>query len=300
MPTAEEKNSRMHLIQNEFLKVGVLAKGAELCSIKTLQNDKEYIWQADPEIWASHAPNLFPVIGVLKEGAFLYEGQEYKMPKHGFIRYNESISLKEKTENKLVFQLQHSEESHTQYPFKFKFELSFSLQGKSLKVSHHILNIDDKPMYFSLGGHPAFNAPLFEGENYEDHFLEFDKILELRTHLINERGLITGETKLLSENSNRIQLHKNLFDNDALIFKNLGSKRLALKSIISGELLTVEFEDFENLGIWAKPGAPFVCIEPWLGIADSRQSSRDIKTKEGIIKLMPSKEFNASYTINIA
>ena len=300
MPTADEKNKQIHEIHNEFLKVGVLSRGAELCSIRNLENNKEYIWQANPEIWPSHAPNLFPVIGILKEGAFIYEEREYQMPKHGLIRYNNNIHLKDRSEKDLVFQLMYSEETLEKYPFKFSFEISFTLEGKKLKVSNRVTNLDSKPLYFSLGSHPAFNVPLWEGESYEDHYLEFNKNQELRTHLLNDDGLISGETNLIAENSNKIELHKHLFDNDALVFKEIESKEVALKSKISGTILTVEYSDFRNLGIWAKPGAPYVCIEPWLGIADVAGTDRNIKTKEGIMELMPSQDFFASYTITIA
>ena len=155
-------------------------------------------------------------------------------------------------------------------------------------------------MYFSVGGHPAFNAPLNEGESYEDYYLEFDRNLDLNTYLLNEEGLISSETRTVIRNDNKINLHRNLFDSDALIFKNIESKKVALKNKNSGTVLTVEYNDFKDLGIWAKPAAPYVCIEPWLGYADVEGTTQDLKTKEGIIELMPSETFDASYTITIA
>ncbi len=299
MPT-EEGRSKVHTIQNEFLKVGVLSKGAELCSIINVENNTEYLWQANPEIWASHAPNLFPVIGALKEGSYYYEGEEYSMPKHGFIRYNKQIQLKEKTGNSLLFNLNYSEETLKTYPFKFQYALRYKLEEKTLRLTYTVKNLDDKSMYFSLGGHPAFNTPLFDHEVYEDYYLEFDYKMDMVTHLLNDKGLISHKTKKIAENSQKLRLHKNLFDNDALIFTKVPSKYVSLKSKKSGEILSVRYGDFQNLGIWAKPGAPFVCIEPWLGIADLEETKGDIKTKEGIIKLMPSTIFNASFTIQIA
>ncbi|MGM0390150.1 MAG: aldose 1-epimerase family protein [Bacteroidota bacterium] len=290
----------MNQIKNDFLSVGVLSKGAELCSIKNLKTDKEYIWQANPKIWGSHAPNLFPIIGALKNGEFFFNNKAYQLPKHGIIRNNGNIELKEKNPDSLIFNLIYSEETLKNYPFKFDFEIRFQLQEKTLTVSHKITNLDDKPMYFSVGGHPAFNAPIYEGETYEDYYLEFDRNLDLNTWLLNEEGLISAETKPVLQNDNKIQLHKNLFDKDALIFKNIQSKKVALKSKKSGTVLTVEYNDFKDLGIWAKPGAPYVCIEPWLGYADVEETTQDIRTKEGIIEIMPSKDFSASYAITIA
>ncbi|MGB8375935.1 MAG: aldose 1-epimerase family protein [Salegentibacter sp.] len=285
-------------IQNQHLSVSVLKTGAELCSIKNLENNKEYIWQANPDIWSSHAPNLFPVIGMLKDGKYCYEGTEYEMPKHGFVRHNNNIDLKHRDENSLRFILAHSEETLELYPFKFYFEITFSLEGKSLKVSHKISNIDEKPMYFSLGGHPAFNAPLFEDETYDDYFLEFDQNMQLDTHLLNEDGLVSKKTETILDNDNKIRLRKDLFENDALIFKDIPSKKADLKSAKSGKILSVEYNDFKNLGLWAKPGAPYVCIEPWLGIADPEDTDQELKTKEGIIELRAREDFTASYTIS--
>ena len=290
----------MNQIENDFLSVGVLTKGAELCSIKNLKTDKEYIWQANPEIWSSHAPNLFPIVGALKNGKFFFNNKAYQLPKHGIIRNNGNIQLKEKNPDSLIFNLKYSEQTLKSYPFKFDFEIRFQLKEKTLIVSHKITNLDKKSMYFSVGGHPAFNAPLYEGETYEDYYLEFDKNLDLNTWLLNDDGLISSKTRTILRDDNKIQLHKYLFDKDALIFKNIKSKKVALKSRKKGTVLTVEYNDFEDLGIWAKPGAPYVCIEPWLGYADVEGTTQDIKTKEGIMELMPSETFDASYTITIA
>lgn len=290
----------MYSIKNNFMSVGVKSKGAELCSLKNLETNTEHIWQADPEIWSSHAPNLFPIIGALKDGEILYEGKGYPLTRHGFIRNNENILLIESSEDRLIFQFSNSEETLKMYPFKFNFEIAFILRDQTVTVSHQITNLDDKPIYFSLGGHPAFNAPLYKGEKYEDYYLGFDQKQTLYSYLLNEKGLISEKTEAVIKNETRIQLHKNLFDKDALIFKNILSKEVALKSKKSGTILKVEYNDFKHLGIWAKPAAPFVCIEPWLGYADVEGTTKDFKTKEGIIELMPSRVFTASYAITIA
>ena len=301
MQTEERKNNfEMHELQNDFLSIQVKQVGAELVSLKNKETGIEHIWQGNPEFWTGQAPNLFPVIGILKDGKFMYENKEYTMPKHGFVRHNEHIQLKEKTTDKLVFQLDYSEETLAIYPFKFRFEISFQLNGKSLSVNHQISNLDDKPLYFSLGGHPAFNAPISTNEVYEDYYLEFDRKMNLRTYLLNENGLVSDTTEGILDNEDKIRLHKDLFIDDALIFKNIPSKKVSLKSKNSGSVLSVEYKDFKNLGVWAKPGAPYVCIEPWLGIADVEDTDHNLKTKEGIESLAVGKDFQASYTIDIA
>ncbi|MBZ9630569.1 aldose 1-epimerase family protein [Salegentibacter sp. LM13S] len=289
----------MHELQNEFLSIKVNPVGAELSSLKNLETGTEHLWQGNPEFWASQAPNLFPVIGVLKDGEFFFEGKTYKMPKHGFVRHNEEIQLKEKTSNSLIFQLEYSEKTLEIYPFKFRFEISFILNEKNLEVQHRVFNLDNEPLYFSLGGHPAFNAPVSKNEAYEDYYLEFDRKMDLRTHVLSQNGLVSDKTEGILDNEDKIRLHKDLFAKDALIFKNIPSKKVALKSKNLGTVLSVEYSDFKNLGIWAKPGAPYVCIEPWLGIADVEGTNQNLVNKEGIETLEANKNFEASYTIHL-
>lgn len=289
----------IHKINNDILSIAVKPTGAELSSLKNLNTGIEHLWQGNSEFWTGQAPNLFPVMGLLKDGEFTYEGKAYQMPKHGFVRHNENIKLKEETAHKLVFELEFSEETLKIYPFKFRFQISYTLNQNKLEVAHKLVNLDEKSLYFSLGGHPAFNAPISSNEAYEDYYLEFDQKLDLRTHLLDQNGLVSTKTEGVLDNQDKIKLHKNLFDNDALIFKNIQSKKVSLKSQNSGEILNVEYSNFKNLGIWAKPGAPYVCIEPWLGIADLADTNKDFTTKEGIEKLESNTDFTAVYTITI-
>jgi galactose mutarotase-like enzyme len=155
-------------------------------------------------------------------------------------------------------------------------------------------------MYFSVGGHPAFKCPVFEDETYEDYTLEFERIENSKTQLINmENGLISSGTKTVFNNSNQIPLKHGLFNNDALVFKDLKSKKVTLKSHNKGTVLSVSFDDFPFLGIWAKPTGDYVCIEPWLGVADNEATNQNLKEKEGIIPLEPNKTFKATYSIEI-
>ena len=287
-------------LENDKLKISVLEKGAELCSLYHKQKEIEYIWQADPQIWGSHAPNLFPNIGIMKNGKYHFEGTTYEMPKHGFIRHNSNIRLKEKSEHQLVFELLYSEDTLKICPFKFSFRIAFTLNGTQLVVSHQVINLDDKKMYFCLGGHPAFNICLFENESITDYSLEFDQKLSLESHILSDDGLVSEKTKSILDGTSSIQLTPEIFNEDALIFRNIPSKNVSLKSKKHGEILSMNYKDFKNLGIWAKPGAPYLCIEPWLGIADFENTDQNLKTKKDIVKLEASKEFNSNYTINIA
>ncbi|RKX37216.1 MAG: aldose 1-epimerase family protein [Verrucomicrobia bacterium] len=291
--------SRIHEIQNSQFKVSIQQTGAELCSIQSLGSGKEYIWGGNPDVWAAHAPNLFPVIGRLKNGAFVYRGKEYPCPKHGFIRKNENIVLLEKTRNSLSFGLNFSEQTLEIYPFKFEFIIKYLLEGSQVVIEHTITNAGEEPMLFALGGHPGFACPLNEDESYTDYYLEFEKPETAETWCVQKDGLISTTTQPAFDEPTIINLHPDIFMNDALVFKNLNSSKVSLKSRKSKQVLSVCFEGFPYLGIWAKPGAEFVCIEPWIGIADRCDTDRDFETKEALVKLSPAKSFAATYSIGI-
>jgi len=154
-------------------------------------------------------------------------------------------------------------------------------------------------MYFSLGAHPAFKCPVLEGEKYNDYYLEFDQLETAYTYPILADGLMGEKTDLILNNKRVIDLNYHLFDKDALVFKNLKSSRVSLCSKISGKRVEVNYKGFDYLGIWAKPNANFVCIEPWMGIADGIDSDGDFEKKEGILKLNGHNIFKAGYSIEV-
>ena len=287
----------IYTISNAQLKASVTKTGTELSSVKSQASDLEYIWQADSSVWGSHAPVLFPIVGGLKNGEYRFDGDLYEMPKHGFVRYNDEIKLIQQTDESLLFSLSWNADSLKKYPFKFEFRTLYSLQGSTISIEHTVINHGDQKMYFSLGGHPAFNCPLFEGESYSDYYLEFDQREKAPAYLLDESGLVSEKTLNLLDESKTLQLHKHLFDDDALIFRDLKSRQVKLVSSRIGDILSMTYEDFPYLGVWAKPGAPFVCIEPWQGIADSADSTQDLTEKEGILSLGAGERHQASYSI---
>lgn len=288
-------------IENEYLQVSIQRKGVEISSIKSKKTQIEYVWQADPAIWGSHAPVLFPVIGALKDDTYTYKGVKYTgMPKHGFVRKNEGLTLAEKTGTSLRYELNYSEATLNIYPFKFGFSIEYRLEGNKLVVNHEVINQGQEEMLFSLGAHPAFNCPRREGEVYEDYYLEFEQEETDHTWVLSDRGLVDVPGETLLDQSNRLNLHKHLFDHDALIFKHLNSRLVHLKSEKSAEVLSMRYEGFPYMGIWAKPQAPYVCIEPWIGIADSESSTGNLEEKEGIQTLAAQENFTASFEVEIS
>ncbi len=290
----------MNSLNNALLKISIRQPGAELCKITSAVNGKEFMWNGNPEFWSGIAPTLFPIVGCMKDDQYIYEGKTYHMPKHGFLRKSEDVVLVEQTQNSLTYKLGSNDDLYKLFPFKFEFYISYTLSNNSIIVDHLVKNLGDKPMYFSLGGHPAFKCPVYDDEDYNDYQLVFEKNEISKTHLLNlETGLYTGETEPVFNDNNHIQLHPEIFNKDALVFKDLTSREVTLHSKKHGDILSMQFQDFPHLGTWAKPHAPYVCIEPWIGYADHKDTDYQITTKEGIISLEAGKDFRANYSIKI-
>lgn len=260
-------------IQNQAIKAVIKTKGAELSSLQ--KEDKNYIWEINSEFWNKTSPILFPIVGALKNGEYFYGGNVYKLSRHGFARDFE-FEVIENSENAVVFSLKSNEETLKVYPFHFELQLSYILEDNKLVVKYEIINRSSEKMYYSIGAHPAFNI---DGD-FEDFSLVFDDEKDLETYKL-EQDLFSGKTEILKLNGNVLPLQYELFEEDALVFKNFTTKSLTLAKN-NESVMKVSFPDFPYLGIWTKKDAPFICIEPWLGIADNANASGKIEEKEGI------------------
>lgn len=294
----------MTTLENDHLRVSIRPKGAELTSIFHKPTGIEHLWQADPTVWGWHAPNLFPVVGGCLNNQLLIDGETYPIERHGFARQS-IFETTESTAAHAVFSLHSSDVTRVHFPYEFEFQIIYELNGPALTITYRVVNEDDKTVFFSVGAHPAFAVPFHADEAYQDYFIDFDQDEVLETHMLSSAGYFNGETKpVATENadtsSRRLHLTKHLFDQDALVFKNLASRRVALRSHKHVHSVTVDYPAFPYLGIWAKPGAPFVCIEPWLGCADREGQPKPIQEKEAIQHVEPEGVFTASFTITIA
>lgn len=288
----------MTVLENEFLKVAIDLKGAQLSSFYNKETGIEHLWQADPDVWPWHSPNLFPVVGGLINNQLLVEGQAYEMGRHGFARQSEFILL-EADEVSASFSLPYCEKTLAVYPYKFDYQILYMLIDNSLRITHKVINLDKKTIYFSVGAHPAFNIPFFKGESYEDYYLEFETDEHLEANMLSADGFFTGETHPVATPGNKLYLTRHLFDADALVFKQLNSRMVSIKSKKHDQSVSVEFPHYNYLGVWAKPGADFVCIEPWLGCADTQDHHVNINKKEAIQSLHAGHVFEAPYFISL-
>ncbi len=284
-------------ISNNFICASIKDFGAELCSLKRIGVDTEYIWQADTNYWGRHAPILFPIVGKLLDDEYIYNNKTYKMGQHGFARDN-IFTLFEKKKNYLCFKLEQNEQTLEKYPFAFELYLSYQLLENSLKIGYKVINKDDKTMPFSIGAHPAFNWPL-DNERKNDSYFKFYEIKELERFPLTKDGISDKKEKVFLDKE-KLSLNKKVFKDDALVLENLKNKTILFANDINDKFIRVEFEGFPYLGLWSKPsGAPFICIEPWHGIADFIDHNKNLEEKKGIIFLEKNKVFESSYSISI-
>lgn len=275
-------------IENEFFTCEIDDMGAQLHSLKSKENGTEYIWQGNPDIWYGQAPVLFPVIGQLINDKYFYNGTEYTMPKHGLAR-KLLFKVKECEGAKAVFSLESDKNTLKSYPFDFEYIVTFELKGKALVNTMTVVNKTNGEMYFSVGAHPAFNCKVGD-------IIEFEQEETLATERIDKDNLIIPEKFAFMENSKSFEITKEIFEPDALILSDIKSEKLTIKGDNTVEFT---FGKCPFLGIWAKPGAPYVCIEPWYGVNDGREVKADISEKRGIQHLNEGETFEFSWTAEI-
>jgi galactose mutarotase-like enzyme len=278
-------------ISNKILSVSIKHAGAELFSLINNQN-KEYMWNGNPDYWPKHSPILFPIVGSLKNDNYTFNEKEYHLSRHGFARDME-FQLIEKTESSATFSLSYNEETLQKYPFKFELQIIYKLEDNKVNIGYKVINKGETQLPFSIGAHPAFALP----EEFSNYSIQFEKE-EHPEYSLLENGLISNTTETLETLNNIVSLNYRLFENDALVFKTLESNSLTILEN-SKPYIKVDFEDFPNLGIWTKKNAPFICIEPWFGYSDTLQKSGDLFKKEGIIVLEGNQTFNTSFDIEI-
>lgn len=274
-------------IRSGRLSATIAHHGAELQSL-TDGEGREYMSDGNPDFWSGHAPLLFPIVGRLNEDRLRFSGQDYRMLKHGFARKSD-FALIDQSSNSACFRLTDSAETRTQYPFAFELDAHFRLEGATLHMRIMVRNPGAEPLPFSFGYHPAFAWPLPGGGGRADHQIRFEADEPDALCRLTTDGLILPDLVPTPVTGNQIALADALFEDDALIWKSLASRRLSYAAP-GYAALDIAFPDTEWLGIWTKPGAGFVCIEPWAGSADDKGYLGDFSDKPGVIQLAPSGE----------
>ncbi len=285
----------MIILENEIVKAVISEKGAELQSFYNKENGIEYMWSGDATYWGKHSPVLFPIVGALKNDTYFYKEKAYQLSRHGFAR--ESIFLKEKLSNaEAVFTLKQSAATLKVYPFAFTLKLKYQLVGPAIICTYEVTNTGYDELLFSIGGHPAFAVPIIKESSYADYYLQFNRVEILKQWKLKD-GLIADYAEELPTENGRLNLHKKLFYEDAIVLKNVASNCISLGSTKHPHGLNFYFDGFPFFGIWAAKNADFVCLEPWCGIADGIQHNQELTTKEGIINLVPNAQWQRSWKV---
>ncbi len=277
------------------LRCVVSTRGAELRSLLDTQVQDEYIWQRSETVWGDSAPILFPFVGRLRNGAYLHNGKRYAMPIHGFARHAE-FSVIDQHEQGATLILRDSPETFACYPFRFVLRVQFMLEKHCLHVAYTVENPGDQPLLFSLGSHPGFRLPPTT-RGLSDWMLAFSDTEKNECYRLDGDLLSRTPEPLNFVQRNAIPLSAGLFEHDALIFKQVRSQHVRLMHRSGRVRLSVATGGTPSLGLWARPGAPYVCIEPWHGYDDDSTGGGELKTKPGIVTLEAGGVFRTAYAV---
>ena len=285
-----------HTITNGNLTVTASQRGGEIQSIRA-KDGTEFFWNANPDIWPKHGPNLFPYLANLTEGKYTLDGQVYEMGLHGFVPYSE-LEAENTRPEEMTFRLRSCPATRACYPFEFTYEVTYRLDGNRLTVTYTVENRDKKTMYFGIGGHPGFAVPMEPGLSYEDYVLTFGGAQDAARVTFSGRGGVTGQTPYPISPAG-IPLRHTLFTDGAIVLKNAGHQ-LTLSSAKSAKAVTVSFPQMPYVGIWGKPqdNAAFLCIEPWSSLPSRDGIVEDLAHQDNLVSLAPGKTYVNTWTVD--
>lgn len=285
----------MYHLENDCLKITVNSQGAELKSVFNKSTQEELLWQADPEFWGKSSPVLFPIVGTVKNDIYILDQKEYKLSRHGFARdYN--FKEEEVSDSQLIFSLEASQKTLQVYPFLFRLQIIYNLEGSRLQVKYKVENLsDDKTMCFSLGAHPAFKVGR-KADDFSSYKLLFNNDYVLKANQLKD-GLLTTQQHDILLNNQKLQLNYKLFEIDALVLLDMKSDKVTLMDNDDNNILTFEFENFPYFGIWTVKNSGFICLEPWAGVSDFESHDKQIEHKFGINELTPKEMWSASWSV---
>lgn len=300
------------IIENDVLLVRSETAGAQLLGITAKADAGEYLWSGDPKYWARTAPILFPAVGT-SAGGIRVDGQSYPLKQHGFARDSE-FTLSAVSPTSVTYTLTDSDSTRKVYPYHFALDIRYTLDGNALTVGHRVTNTGDRDLWFQLGAHPAFLCPLDQGFALDQYQIRFDRVQTLRRRFLNPAtSLVDGRSAIVLDNADTLALDEHIFDDGALIFDDIACDAITLAALGNRKPVTVRFAGrmgeqhpqgvtspgWPMLGLWAPPGAPFVCIEPWFGRADDEGFEGDISEKKGVRRLAAGENFECEYQIVI-
>ena len=286
-------------VQNKHISLKVDTMGAQMMELWS-SDGIQYLWQGDPTYWRDRALNLFPFIGRLTSNSYMYLGKTYPMEIHGFAAAKEFTVIQQK-EDILVLELRSDEKTKKSYPFDFSFQITYALNDNSVDITFGVRNMGQNTMPFGIGGHPGFNVPLVEGEKFEDYQIEFSCPCRPDRVGFSPAVYLNGhDEEYYLREGKYIDLRHDLFDDDAVILKNM-AREVTLRSGISGRGVRVTYPDFPYLGIWhwPKTNAPYVCIEPWSSLPSRQDVVEEFSCKSDLIHLSANNTYKTTWSITV-
>lgn len=287
-------------LRNDILSVDISSLGAEAVEIRRLDLDCSYLWGGDAQYWGSHAPLLFPMVCAAMNGEIKVEGRKYPLGNHGFVRKME-FELADVTETRAEYHFHGTEKTLTMYPFRFQLAVVYTLVENRLEIEYQVINTDSQEIFFQIGTHPGFNCPLDASTTFEDYYLEFEQPENLEREFLNAANCrIVGKMASLGTNMTRLPLTHELFADGALVFSTFKSSKVVLKSDRTDRQVAVHFENMHQMGFWQPKNAPFVCIEPWHGLADVDGYEGEFKDKDAIVGLPNGQRYSCRLVIEVS
>lgn len=289
----------LHTIKNSCLTVTAAEKGAELQSILG-KDGTEYLWQGDPAYWSDRALNIFPYVARLNEGKYYLDGKLHEMEIHGLAPYC-MFRLVENSGKCMVLELLSDEDTFKKYPRQFSFRVIYRLSGNALEITYEVQNLDERTMYFGLGGHPGFNVPLTKGKRFEEYRLRFSQRCEPQRVEFTPDCFVTGRrTSYPLADGAVLDLSHDLFDEDAIVLTD-AAHSVTLESAGDPHSVTVTYPGMRYLGLWHWPGtaAPYVCIEPWCSLPASAGGITVMEEQKDLIVLPAGEVYRNKWTITV-
>lgn len=251
-----KNNSIGGFFMSQDITIKVKNEGAELTSINF--KGRECLHQSD-EVWKSQAPILFPTIGASFEDSIIIKGEKYTQKHHGFIRNTHFRKFVEEP-NYYAFRFLSNSETKLVYPYDFDMEVTYSVFENILSSNVKVTNSSNEAIPFMIGFHPGFT--LLPNTEFEEYSLVFENN-EDETSVLRSVGALLPLFK-----GNTINLSKCLLNFDAIVLKDLKSKKVSL-FYKEEKVFTFEFAS-RFLGIWTRPETDnkFICLEPWYSLPD--------------------------------
>jgi galactose mutarotase-like enzyme len=291
----------MYVLENDFAMVSISSLGAEVRSFILKENQKEYIWQGNPDVWMGRAPLVFPVVGRLKGDEYTFEGTTYYMEQHGFGSNSEFEVIKQETDC-ITFSLKYNETTMQMYPFKFELQIHYHLEGTTLTKAHTMENLGTTELYYAIGGHDGYNVCINDGEVFEDYYLDFGKLGVIKPLEVDEKYHILKETYDIPLENGELPLNMLVFKKGALVCHDIPVKSISVRSRKSTNAIHFKFDDFKTLGIWSKylpKPANYICLEPWSTLPDCAYIGKELTEKVDIRKLLPGVKETLTFSVTI-